>query len=89
MNYLCAFVQEHAMADVEKQPLIGKTVDNIKQGAPAVKSTLAPHFAGLSMTTIIILYYALCSSTMLVSYNAGLCAANLDRLDMFSSFSFR
>ena len=57
----------------EKVPLLSIMTDKVgvskdleRQGSPAVKASLAPHYMGLSMTTLVILYYAVCSSTMLV-----------------------
>lgn len=59
-------------ADVEKQPLLSvqakANTPSPQTGVGGAVVKAGPvHYAGLSITTIVILYYALCSSTMLVS----------------------
>jgi hypothetical protein len=56
--------------DEEKQPLIDPISGGSKE-AVAAGDNWAKGLAGLSSTTTIILYYALCSSTMLVINKAS------------------
>ncbi|GFH08297.1 hypothetical protein HaLaN_03237 [Haematococcus lacustris] len=55
------------MVDVEKQPLLLPNGDPIKESQPAtgMKPSALGSMAGLSSVTVLVLYYALCSSTML------------------------
>lgn len=54
------------MSEEEKQPLMNASAPPADIESKAVPVRRGPAFMGLSATLVIILYYALCSSTMLV-----------------------